>query len=271
MSLAYHDGRLLPLPEVRISPQDAGFLFGDGLFETLRVEEGRAWDVPGHLDRLFDGLDRIGLPLPETRCEIAAALTAVAGDAARPTARLRLTVSRGDRTGSARLITASPYEPPDTQTYRQGVALHLLDRPALLSTSPLAGLKSLSYQAHVLALREAREAGAWDAILLNEHGRLVEGTRANLIVVLRDGIFTPPLSDGCLPGVVRRRLLEAGAVKERSLDREDLDRAIEVLLTNSLIGVLPAGRIDGRPVGGVGATGAADRLRIHLPGFREST
>lgn len=266
MSRAYHDGRLLPLAEIRISPNDTGLLLGDGLFETLRVEDGRAWDVPGHLDRLFQGLERIGLPLPESRCEIAAALTAVAAEAPRPTARLRLTVSRGEGTEPTRLITTRPYDPPDSEAYAQGVAVHLLHRPALLSTSPTAGLKSLSYQAHVLALREAREKGAWDALLLNERGQVVEGARANLIAVLHDGIFTPPLSDGCLPGVVRRRLLEAGAVKERSLNGEDLDRAIEVLLTNSLIGVLPVNRLDGRPVG---VHGTADRLRARLPGFRE--
>ncbi|HEX2642394.1 MAG TPA: aminotransferase class IV [Thermoanaerobaculia bacterium] len=265
MSLAYHDGRLLPLADIRISPNDAGFLLGDGLFETLRVEDGRAWDVPGHLDRLFAGLERIGVQLPETRCEIAAALTAVAADAPRPTARLRLTVSRGEGEQPTRLITARAYDPPDAESYRQGVAVQLLHRPALLSTSPTAGLKSLSYQAHVLALHEARAAGAWDTVLLNEHGHAVEGARANLIVVLHDGKFTPPLSDGCLPGIVRRRLLEAGSVKERSLDREDLDRAIEVLLTNSLIGVLPVSRLDGRPVG---VHGTADRLRGLLPGFR---
>ena len=79
---------------------------------------------------------------------------------------------------------------------------------------------------------------------MNEHGRLVEGSRSNLAVVLSDCVATPPVSDGCVPGTVRRRLLEKGAIEERSLVPEDL-MAGEVLLMNSLIGVLPVSRIDG--------------------------
>jgi branched-chain amino acid aminotransferase len=266
LSLTYHDGRLLPLSEVRISPQDAGFLFGDGLFETLRVENGRAFDVPAHLDRLFRGLKRIGLSIPETRCELAAGLAAVARDTFHPLSRLRLTVTPGEEGREpTRLIVAVYYQPPGLGAYRGGVPVRLLPASAVLSTSPAAGLKSLSYQAQRLALHEAGTAGAWDALLLNEHGRLAEATRCNVILVLPEGVFTPPQSEGCLGGTVRRRLLEAGAVAERPLTREDLDRAVEVLLTNSLIGVLPVGRIDGRPVG---VHGTADRLRAQLPGFR---
>ena len=239
MSLAYWNGRLVPAEEVRIDFSDAGFLAGDGLFETLRVEAGQAGDVEAHLDRLLHALPRIGLELPESRKDLFGAVAEVAS-AAPPIARLRITVTRGTADKPTRLILVAPYEPPSPELYRRGAAVILLDEPWIDSRSPLVGLKSLSSQANRLALRRAEAEGAFEALLLNERGRLVEGSRSNVILSLEEGLFTPPLADGCLPGTVRRRLLEQGAVVERSLGIDELATASEILLTNSLIGVLRA-------------------------------
>jgi len=222
MSLAHWNGRLVPEEEVRLGFQE---MLGDGLFETLRVDAGQAGDVEAHLDRLFAGLPRVGIDPPD-RDEVATAVAAVAGASPWPVARLRLAV-----TPETRLVTLAHYTPPAGR-----VSAVLLREPWIWSGSPLAGLKSLSYQANRLALRRA--SGAFEALLLNERGQLVEGSRSNLILSLPDGLFTPPLADGCLPGTVRRRLLESGQVAERSLTPADLDRADKVLLTNSLIGLL---------------------------------
>jgi branched-subunit amino acid aminotransferase/4-amino-4-deoxychorismate lyase len=248
ISLAWWNGRLLPLEEILLDPADAGFLFGDGLFETLRVNAGRPRDVSAHLDRLLAGLRRLGIALPEDRCTLGHAVSQVAKAAPQPVARLRLTVSRGGSAGPTRLIMASPYEPPAADLYRTGVAAILLPEPRIDSRSPLAGLKSLSYQANRLALQAAEARGAYEALLLNEHGRLAEGSRCNLALVLPDGIFTPPESEGCLPGTVRRRLLEKGVLRERPLTLDDLAGASGLLLMNSLIGVLPVSRVDGREI-----------------------
>ncbi|MFL6262995.1 MAG: aminotransferase class IV [Thermoanaerobaculia bacterium] len=246
MSLSYWNGRLVPAEEVRIAPDDAGFLFGDGLFETLRVEGGRPRDLSAHLDRLLAGLERLGIDTPESRCDLGHAVSEVAKAAPRPLARLRITISRGNVDGPTRLITASPYEPPG-----ETVTAVLLMDSRIDPRSPLAGLKSLCYQKNRLALREAEARGAFEALLLNEHGRLAEGSRTNVALVLPEGILTPPESEGCLPGTVRRRLLERGALRERPLTLEDLAAADGLLLMNSLIGVLPVSRLDGRelPVG----------------------
>ena len=251
MSLAWWNGRIVPAAEVHISPADAGFLFGDGLFETLRVDAGRARDLSAHLDRLYAGLRRLGIEPPEERCDLGRAVTDVAQAAPRPVARLRITVSRGDEGRPTRLITAASYEPPGEDLYRRGVAAILLPESRIDSRGPLAGLKSLCYQANRLALRQAEARGAWDALRLNERGRLCSGSRSNLALALPDGIFTPPESEGCLPGTVRRRLLETGAIHERPLTREDLAAADGLLLMNSLIGALPVSSVDGReiPVG----------------------
>jgi branched-chain amino acid aminotransferase len=246
---AWWTGRLVPVDEVRIAPDDAGFLFGDGLFETLRVDGGRALDVDAHLDRLLAGLRRIEIGLPESREELAEAVASVAGQAPRPTARLRLTVTRGvSHPSGARptvLLTATPYEPPPEEAYRHGVTAILLLDLRVDSRGPLAGLKSLCWQANRLALRRAEAAGAFEALLINERGLLAEGARSNVVLTLPEGVFTPPETDGCLPGTVRRRLLETGVIAERSLTLDDLRRAREVVLLNSLVGALPVGRIEG--------------------------
>jgi branched-chain amino acid aminotransferase len=252
MSLAWWNGRLVPPGEVRIEPGDPGFLMGDGLFETLRVDAGRPVDVDAHLDRLLAGLERTGIDLPESREALSGAVAAVAEAAPGPAARLRITVTRG----RTRLITAAPYTPPAGR-----VDAILLPEPWIDSRSPLAGLKSLSYQANRLALARAEQAGAFEALLLNERGRLAEGSRSNVLVGLGGRLFTPPVQDGGLPGTVRRRLLELGLVAERSLGPEDLRGAGEVLLTNSLIGVLPVGRIDGRELA-AGESAAELRRRL---------
>jgi branched-chain amino acid aminotransferase len=241
MSRAWWNGRIVDSEEVRIPADDPGFLFGDGLFETLRVDAGRPRDLSAHLDRLSTGLRRLGIALPESRCDLGRAVTEVARAAPRPVARLRITISRGTR-----LITALSYKPPGEDLYERGVAAVLLPGFRIDSRSPLAGLKSLSYQMSRLALREAEARGAWEALLVNEHGRLAEGSRSNVALILPEGTFTPPESEGCLPGTVRRRLLERGAIQERPLSPDDLARGSGLLLMNSLIGVLPVSRIDSR-------------------------
>jgi len=218
---------------------DASLRSGDGLFETLRVDQGEARDVPAHLDRLFVSLPRIALDIPEDREGLERAIAEAAAGAPRPTARLRLTVTRGSAGEPTRRIETFPYQPPSAEEYRIGVPAVLLPDVRIDSQSPLAGLKSLSsYQANRLALARAQAAGAWEALLVNDHGRLCEGSRSNLALRLDGILYTPPVSEGCLPGTVRRRMIERGELRERLLDVEDLDRAEEVFLLNSLVGVL---------------------------------
>lgn len=257
MSRIFWNGRLAAAEDLRLDPGDAGFLFGDGLFETLRADDGRPRDVEAHLDRLETGLARLGIAIPEDRHALADAVAAVAETAPRPVARLRLTITRS----LTRLLTAAPYAPPGADLYRAGVPVVLLPDLRLDSRGPLTGLKSLSYQLNRLALRRAEAAGAWEALLANERGLVVEGSRCNLAVALPGGVFTPPAEHGCLPGTVRRRLLESGAIRESPITAGDLAAAREIVLMNSLIGVLPVSQVDGREVP---AGALAARLREHL-------
>jgi len=218
---------------------DASLRSGDGLFETLRVDQGEARDVPAHLDRLFASLPRIALEIPEDREGLERAIAEAAAGAPRPTARLRLIATRGPAGEPTLRIETFPYQPPSEEDDRQGVPAVLLPDLRIDSKSPLAGLKSLSsYQSNHLALARAQAEGAWEALLLNEHGRLCEGSRSNLALRLDGILHTPPVSEGCLPGTARRRMIERGELRERPLDVEDLDRAEEMFLMNSLVGLL---------------------------------
>ncbi|MEP7010962.1 MAG: aminotransferase class IV [Acidobacteriota bacterium] len=241
LQVAWWNGRLVPRAEVKISPNDAGFRFGDGLFETLRVDQGAAIDVEAHLDRLFASLPRISLDVPEDRAALDQAIAEVATAAPWPCARLRLTVTRGTPgDGPTRLIEAFPYTPPNPDA---DLTVVLLAEFRIDSRGPLAGLKSLSYQANRLVLARATVAGADEAILLNERGELCEGSRSNLALRLDGKWLTPPIRSGCLPGTVRRRRLERGEVEERDLLPEDLDRSEGIELMNSLWGVVAGRRI----------------------------
>lgn len=242
----------------------------NGLFETIRVEEGTPWRLELHLDRLYDGLECLDLRPPESREEVGEAIRAAAARAPRPLARLRITVARrsddeGCAGSVARSITTRPYRPPTPDAYRRGVEVIVHTGCRLTSDRPDAGLKSLSRDSFRQARREAERRGAWEALLLNEDGRLVEGSRSNLVIV-RDGqALTPPIADGALPGTVRSVLMEAGDLREGHLTVADLDDAGEVLLTNALVEVLPVGAVDSQPVP-VGPVGEALRRRVRERG-----
>jgi branched-chain amino acid aminotransferase len=249
----YFNGQLTPRGEIRISPDDGGLLRGEGVFETLLRAAGRVHDVPAHLERLFAALDHLGLVIPESPEQIAAAIESVpcagAGQTGQPASRLRITVSSGPPEGPiTRLVTADPYQPPSAKVYRAGVAVVTARNLRLDSRRPLGGIKSISYLPQRLIADQAARAGVFDALVLNERERLVEGSRANVLLLLDGEWVTPPVGDGCLPGTVRRRLLEAGAVIERSIESREVPTARSGALTNSLVGVLPIGRLDGRPL-----------------------
>lgn len=236
----------------RLDVADRGFLLGDGAFETAYAEGGRGAFLGAHQKRLCAGLETLRIAPPARLVELPHILgelakrNAIAGPAA-----ARITVSRGagvrglaiseaDATPPTLLVTLAPYEPP-----RAAAALVVTTRrrPAFGSAN---GFKAVGgYVENVLALDDARRVGADDGVLVNEHGRLVCASAANLFII--DGAEharTPSLKEGAMPGVVRDLLLcgarEAGVeIAEAPLAAEDIASA-GGFLTNSLIGVRPA-------------------------------
>ena len=242
------DGALVDEEAARVSARDHGFLVGDGVFETLRVYAGEPFDLEEHLARLAESAAAMGLELGGH--DLARAARDVLEENALADARMRITVtSGGGPAGLARgdgpptvLVVAAPLTPwPPTSSA-------IVSRVRRDEHSPLAGVKTISLAESVVALSEARAAGADEALLLNLAGDVCEATTANVFAV-RDGVpVTPPLDSGCLAGITREHVLALGG-EERALGPEDVRGADEAFLTSSTREVQPLVAIDGRPVG----------------------
>lgn len=232
------NGTLVPADDSRLDPRDRGFTLGDGLFETIAVVHGEARWLDRHLNRLRDGLGRLGIVDAPTDSALTAAVrdVIVANDLADGV--LRLSISRGP---GGRGLDTGEAGPPTTLIVPSATRPRIDAVGAVVSSevrrnerSPSAGLKSLSYLDNVLARQEARRRGAEEALLLNTRDRIAESTIANVVAVSGGYAVTPPLDDGPLPGVARGILVDEGLVRVGSLSLDDVKRADAVILTNSL-------------------------------------
>jgi branched-chain amino acid aminotransferase len=247
------NGRLTEVATARIDPADRGFLLADGLFETLRAYDGQPFALEAHLARLADGAAALDLPMPPV-AELTAAVAETLQANGHREASIRITLTRGagprgllppKEPTPTWMVTTSPFADsgPPAWTAKL-VAIRRNEH------SPLTRLKSLAYLDNILALKEAAESGADEALMLNTAGRLACGSRSNLFLVLSGVLLTPPPSEGALPGIARRQLLDLAAragieTRETLLSIEDLKLASEAFVSNSLIEVKPLAGIDG--------------------------
>jgi branched-chain amino acid aminotransferase len=247
------NGQLLPTAAARLDAADRGLLLGDGLFETMRVVEGRPPLLSRHLTRLNEGARVLGLPVPAVDMEAVLRQLLTANGLRQ--AAVRLTRGPGPRgllppaeLAPTLLITASPL-PPAPEPIRAVVAT-VTRRNEL---SPLSRIKALGYLDQILALREAQARGAEEALMLNTAGRLACGTTANLFLVHDAALLTPPLEEGALPGITRALVLELApglgiAACETPLEPAMLAHAQEAFLTSSLRFLTPLASIEDRPL-----------------------
>jgi branched-chain amino acid aminotransferase len=246
------DGVLGPAGEARLSPLDHAVTVGDGVFETMRVDDGDAFAMRRHLRRLRASAGVLGLPVElgdEELRDVAAAVIAATEGAG----RLRITVTGGagplgsgrGPAGSTVVVAASPSSPwPPTSQ----VAIVPWVRN---ERSAVAGAKTVSYAENVVALARAQAAGADEAIFANTVGALCEGTGTNVFVVRGGRARTPSLATGCLAGITRELVLELVEVEETDeLTLDDLRTADEAFLTSSTRDVHPIASVDGVPLGG---------------------
>jgi len=246
------NGRLVPGELARLDPRDRGFTLGDGLFETIRLEDGWIGYLERHLERLRQGAEFLGIPLHWTDAEIETGLNALVAAEHLSDASFRITLSRGPgergitppAVPTPTLLIASGKLPPPGPPLRMVIATVTRRNEA----SPLSRLKTLNYLDNILARREALARDADDAILLNTRGLVAEASIANLFVLSSGVLKTPPIADGALPGIMRRALIERCGAVEASLTPEDLTTATAVFLSNSL-GLKPVAAIDGVKIG----------------------
>jgi len=276
--IVYLNGELVPRSQARISPFDLGFLYGYGLFETMRAYSERIFRLEGHLERLTKSGKLLGLPVNPLELEKACYATLNANKLNDARIRLAVSIGEGEATPDPPklpeptvLVMASRYKPPSAEVYRKGFAA-IISSVSQNSRSPLSRLKTASYLNNILARKEAKAAGADEALLLNERGLLCEGSTSNVFLVSGGRLITPSVEGGCLPGITRQTVIElAGGldikVVEREVQLEELLRADEAFLTNSLIELMPLARVNDQAIG-AGKTGKVTRKL--LVAYREA-
>lgn len=251
------DGRITDVASAVVPALDRGFLYGDGVYEVVRTAGRHVVDLGPHLDRLAASAERIRLALPP-RDAIVGALEATLAAAGAGEAYARIIVTRGDgefgldpglATAPRLVVIVRPLVRPRAALYEGGAAIRIV---SVERTSPRAldpAIKSGNYLNNILALDEARRAGADEAILCDAAGRVAEGASSNVWCVRGGRLETPPLEIGLLPGITRWRVLRLAAeaalpAAEVELRPDDLRAADEVFLTSSIRGVLPVARVD---------------------------
>lgn len=263
--IVYLNGQYLKAAEAKISIWDGGYLYGDGIYTTLRLYRGRPLDLKAHHQRLRVHAAELDLPLPlgSDQLDAAARELARANDLTEVDGRLRITVSRGgsfeaplplsglEDIAPTILMTLVPIGPELKLWQADGIPVITLGQSHARGNFP--ALKTLNSLAAIQALRRAAGAGCLEAILTGPDGCLLEGAVSNLFLVSGGKVLTPASSGDFLAGRTRERILEiAGAenieVREKDLDRRHLEAACEVFVASSVREVLPVVRIDGAPV-----------------------
>jgi branched-subunit amino acid aminotransferase/4-amino-4-deoxychorismate lyase len=239
------DNALLPAASATVPATSEGFLYGHGVFETLKVLDGRpAWTAQHHA-RLSASAHTLDLAytvdLPSFRERLQRVITANA--MTHGSAKVVL-FNNGDTTGE--LITTKP-NPYPAEAYARGFGLKTVFTGE--RTGVLTAYKTLNYLANIRAKRAALAAGFDEALFITPAGIVIEGATTNIFAV-RDGlVFTPPLASGPLPGIARAEvlaLLGPARFRETLLTTSDLHHASELFVTNALLGIMPVSRLDDR-------------------------
>ncbi|MBA7645403.1 Branched-chain-amino-acid aminotransferase [subsurface metagenome] len=260
--IVYLNGTLVPAQEAKLSPLDRGFLYGYGLFETMRSYNGRIFRLDRHLARLRRSAAMLALASELEAYDLEQAIYDTLEANRLKDARVRLTVSaglgeRGLAPPSSGVITvfvsAEKLVPPSPQVYRRGI------RAAIVSTrrnslSPLSQLKATAYLDSFVALSQAAALGAEEAILLNERGFIAECSTSNIFLVAGGLLLTPSQESGILPGITREAVLELAQALgieavEGEIPAERLLQAEEAFLTTSVREIVPITSVDGKPIG----------------------
>ncbi|MFI8349610.1 aminotransferase class IV [Streptomyces sp. NPDC085596] len=257
------DGALRDATTASVSVFDHGLTVGDGVFETLKVVDGKPFALTRHLDRLTRSARGLGLPDPD-HDEVARACAAVLEANPMPLGRLRVTYTGGQAPlGSERGAHGPTLVVALSETTRRPDSTAVVTVPWVRNErGALTGLKTTSYAENVVALARAHEQGASEALFANSVGQLCEGTGSNVFVVLDGEIHTPPVASGCLAGITRALTVQWTGAKETDLPLDVLERADEIFLTSSLRDVQAVHLVDGRELPGAHGPVTAKAMRI---------
>jgi branched-chain amino acid aminotransferase len=263
MTKVYINGKLFDKSDAKISVYDHGLLYGDGVFEGIRVYSGTVFRLREHINRLYDSARSINLEIPMPRDQMIDAVNNTVRANNKRDGYIRLVITRG--AGSLGLDPRKTSDPQiiiivdDISMYPQELydngleivtASTIRNHPA--ATNPR--VKSLNYLNNIMAKMEGIRAGCLEALMLNHKGEVAECTGDNIFLVKQGMLRTPPIDAGILEGVTRNAVMELAradgvAVQEMNLTRHDVYVADECFLTGTAAEVIPVVKVDGRPIG----------------------
>lgn len=251
--IVYLNNTFIDINKARIGATDRGFTLGDGVFDTMLCVNGAPQDFKLHMSRLLAHAAVLRINTTHTVESLEPVATALLRRNGFKSGRhvLRTTLTRGP--GERGLF------PPETPTPTLLMTLSPAPESALVHAaiatgtrrnghSPLSRIKSLQYGDNLLALLEAKERGANEALIMNTEDHVVCGSTSNIFILEEDRVLTPPLSDGALDGITRAGIMRTIRVKEHSLTVERLRMAEGIYLTNSVYGIRPVEMLDGQPM-----------------------
>jgi branched-chain amino acid aminotransferase len=279
--------RFVRKEDAMVSVFDHGFLYGDGVYETLRAYGSRLFRLRQHLARLRRSASLIGLDIPIVEQDLIAVLQEAMKRNNLTDAYLRITVSRGE--GNIGLdprlcprptvvVISLPLQPYPVELFNTGVSLAIVSIRRNLAAALPPMIKSLNFLNNILAKQEASRAGVFDGLMLNAEGHITECTTSNMFFVKEGCLHTPSITCGILDGITREIVLSLA--REQGLPTAEgcylpdtLLEADECFLTNTTMEIMPVRDIDTRPIGKEGSRPVTDRLRerfrANLPRFLE--
>ncbi len=254
----YLNDKIVPADEARISVFDHGFLYGDGIYETLRVYDGVVFMLDEHLRRLFRSASLIGLDIGKSGAEIKVAIFDLLRANGLKNAYVRLTISRG--AGPVGLdpdlcktptfvVMAHEFKNYPRAYYEGGIKLIIASVRRNSKDALNPQIKSLNFLNNILAKIEAKKADVEESIMLNSEGYLTEGTVSNIFFVKNEILCTPAMECGILDGITRFEVLDLAVrngiiVKEGKFTPADIYSASEVFITNTTMEVMPIKKVD---------------------------
>lgn len=257
------NGILVHPDEAKVSIFDRGFLYGDSVYEVVRTYDGVPFMLEAHLARLESSATRIGMRLPAPLATFAQEVAEVHRASGNPDSYIRIVSTRGSgplgldpglAENPTRIVVALPLNPPPPETYLDGasVALVSVRRNLRDAIDPMA--KTGNYLNSVMALAEAKKAGAYEAIMLDHRDYVTEGASSNVFAVLGHTILTPALDAGILEGITRAAVFsccEEGGLRvlELPLTEAALRSADEVFITSSIREIVPIVKVDDAQIG----------------------
>lgn len=256
----YLNGRLVSDEQALVSVFDRGFCYADGLFETIRVFNGRPFRWAQHLERLNRGAAYLGIRMPNTPQELRKQADELVKTNGMKDCLIKINLSRGpgprgySPTGSdTPTLVVSTHPAPAWNLENPPQFRVILSQYRMVAHSPVTAFKTTDRLLHVLAAAEAEAAGADDAILLNTNGEVVCSTSGNLFWVHKDTVYTTPSGHSSLPGITRAVVLEicqtlALPTGKRVIKPEHLQRSEGLFITNSARGIVPVGFVGDEPV-----------------------